>query len=144
LGGAGGVEERSFVAKGAPLDDGQWRFGCRTRRLEEEDRLGDRAKDQRFNTENTEKCGRHGEFRTGGLESKRDPSSRKALLWMTAKYGVAMRQPSSSPSKSWRELQVRLDDRTGRLGEEDHLNPHPLLRCAKSAAPGIAATVGRR
>jgi len=25
--GSGGIEERSFVAKGAPLDDGQKRFG---------------------------------------------------------------------------------------------------------------------
>src|ERR1700722_6758837 len=33
------------------------------------------------------------------------------------------------------DRQVRLDGRTGRLGEEDGLNPL-LLRCAKSAAPG--------
>ena len=31
-----------------------------------------------------------------------------------------------------------LGGRTGRLGEEDRLNPHPLLRGAKSAAPGKA------
>jgi hypothetical protein len=32
------IEERSFVANYAPLDDGQVRFGVRTRRLGEADR----------------------------------------------------------------------------------------------------------
>jgi predicted small lipoprotein YifL len=50
--------------------------------------------------------------------SKRDPSSRKALLWMTAKGG--------------------LGGRTGGLGEEGRLNPHLLVRSARSAAPGKA------
>jgi hypothetical protein len=49
------------------------------------------------------------------LTSKRDPSAREALLRMTAKYG--------------------LGGGTEGLGEEDRLNPHPLLRGAKSAAP---------
>jgi hypothetical protein len=54
------------------------------------------------------------------LESKRDPSSRKAILRMTAKYG--------------------LGERTRGLGEADRLNPHPLRsNCAKSAAPEKAA-----
>jgi hypothetical protein len=38
FGGAGGVEERSFVAKGAPLDDSQVRLDGRTARLGKEDR----------------------------------------------------------------------------------------------------------
>src|ERR1700723_3736208 len=33
------ARRRSFVAKGAPLDDGQIRFGRRTKRLGEKDRL---------------------------------------------------------------------------------------------------------
>ena len=38
------IEERSFVANYAPLDDGQVRFGVRTRRLGEENRLAEEAK----------------------------------------------------------------------------------------------------
>jgi hypothetical protein len=65
-------------------------------------------------------CGVDGnlEFAGDGKKrtSKRDPSSRKALLWMTAKGG--------------------LGGRTGRLGEEGRLNPRLLVRSARSAAPG--------
>ena len=38
LGRRVGIEQRSFVAKGTPLDDGQKRFGGRTKRLGEADR----------------------------------------------------------------------------------------------------------
>ena len=66
-------------------------LGGRTARLGEEDRLGAGPRIKDLTRRAQRNAGGHGEFGMGGPESKRDPSSRKALLWMTAKYGLGGR-----------------------------------------------------
>jgi len=82
----GEIEERSFVAKGAPLDDGQKRRGGGADVFVTANYLAPPVswESQKLCCSPTEK-------------SKRDPSSRKALLWMTAKNGAVEAQTFSSP-----------------------------------------------
>jgi hypothetical protein len=85
------IEERSFVAEGAPLDDSQMRFGRKDQRARRTGSFGCGAEDQRFNTESTEKCGRSRRIRNGraGIE-ERSVVAEDAPL-MTATYGLGGR-----------------------------------------------------
>src|SRR5580698_2593502 len=82
----GEIEERSFVAKGAPLDDGQKRRRGGADVFVTANYLAPPVsrESQKFCYSRTEK-------------SKRDPLSQKALLWMTAKNGAVETQTFSSP-----------------------------------------------